>query len=158
MLGPSQYPVTIGAFPRVGVSQRFTTPDSPFPLPENDGDELASWLCARVPRYIQMKDQITALRGTQTEAYVPKSQVEIRSPNLTDDREEFIRLEGLAHGSGCCALQTTFQAPNEMEARWLHDQLVCLGPALLALTASTPMHMGYLVDRDCHWDTRGFGG
>lgn len=153
MLGPSQYPVTIGAFPRVGVSQRFTTPDSPFPLPENDGDELASWLCARVPRYIQMKDKITALRGTQTEAYVPKSRAEIRSPNITDDREESIRLEGLAHGSGCCALQTTFQAPNEREARWLHDQLVCLGPALLALTASTPMHMGYLVDRDCHWDT-----
>lgn len=153
MLGPSQYPVTISAFPRLGVSQRFTTPDSPFPLPENDGEALASWLCSRQLRYIQLKDQIVARRGRQTEAYIPKSRAEITSSNLTRDQDEFIRLEGVAHGPGCCAIQTTFQAPTEREARWLHDQLICLGPALLALTASTPMHSGYLVDRDCRWDS-----
>ena len=38
------------------------------------------------------------------------------------------------------------------EARRLYDQLVPLCPIMLALTASSPAHRGYLVDTDCRWN------
>ena len=35
------------------------------------------------------------------------------------------------------------------EARELYDQLAPLCPIMLALTAASPAHRGYLVDTDC---------
>ena len=36
-------------------------------------------------------------------------------------------------------------------ARWLYDQLIPLGPIMLALTAATPIFKGYLTDVDVRW-------
>lgn len=45
----------------------------------------------------------------------------------------------------------TFQASNLTEARVLYDQLTPLCPIAMALSASSPIHRGYLTDRDCRW-------
>ncbi len=38
------------------------------------------------------------------------------------------------------------------EARTVYDQLIPVGPLLLALTAASPAYRGYLADVDCRWD------
>ncbi|OMP84871.1 Glutamate--cysteine ligase [Diplodia seriata] len=57
-------------------------------------------------------------------------------------------LLGLSHS----CLQTTFAAPTLPAARALHDAFVPLAPILLALTAATPAHRGYLADTDARWN------
>ena len=59
--------------------------------------------------------------------------------------------DSMLFGGSCCALQVTVQAKNIDEARRVHDQLLTLGPILLALTAATPMCKGYLADTDTRW-------
>lgn len=39
------------------------------------------------------------------------------------------------------------------EARKLYDQLLPMGPILLALTAAAPMAKGFLADTDVRWST-----
>jgi glutamate--cysteine ligase catalytic subunit len=68
---------------------------------------------------------------------------------------DHICLDELEIGTGCCSIQTTFQAVNETEARWLYDQLIPLGHVLLAMTAATPIWKGYLVDTDIRWQRFG---
>lgn len=64
-------------------------------------------------------------------------------------------LDQLEAGIGSCSIQTTFQAANEPEARWLYDQFIPLGPVFLALTAATPIWKGYLVETDIRWQRFG---
>lgn len=58
----------------------------------------------------------------------------------------------MGFGMGCCCLQLTFQACNITEARTLYDQLTPLCPIMLALTAASPVHRGFLTDVDCRWN------
>ena len=58
----------------------------------------------------------------------------------------------MGFGMGCCCLQLTFQACNINEARTLYDQLTPLCPIMLALTAASPLHRGYLANTDCRWN------
>jgi glutamate--cysteine ligase catalytic subunit len=58
---------------------------------------------------------------------------------------------GMPFGPSHCGLQVTIQAKNLQEARYLHDQLIPLGPILMALTAATPFFRGFLADVDCRW-------
>lgn len=57
----------------------------------------------------------------------------------------------MGFGMGCCCLQVTFQASNLHEAVVLYDQLTPVCPVAMALSASSPIHRGYLTDRDCRW-------
>jgi glutamate--cysteine ligase catalytic subunit len=66
--------------------------------------------------------------------------------------EEAIHLDAMAFGMGCCCLQVTMQTHNEEQSRYLHDQLAVLSPLLHALSASTPIVNGRLVDTDTRWD------
>lgn len=65
--------------------------------------------------------------------------------------ENCVYLDTVISGSCCCALQVTMQASNMDQARWLYDQLIPLGPVMLALTAATPIFKGYLTDLDVRW-------
>lgn len=61
-------------------------------------------------------------------------------------------MDAMGFGMGCCCLQVTFQACNINEARTLYDQLAPLCPIMLALTAASPVHRGYLTESDCRWN------
>jgi glutamate--cysteine ligase catalytic subunit len=65
---------------------------------------------------------------------------------------DHIYMDSMCFGMGCCCLQTTFQAGDINEARRLYDQLIPLGPIMLALTAAAPTWRGYLADVDCRWN------
>ena len=65
--------------------------------------------------------------------------------------ENCVYLDTISGGASCCALQVTMQASNMDQARWLYDQLIPLGPVMLALTAATPIFKGYLTDVDVRW-------
>lgn len=65
---------------------------------------------------------------------------------------DHIYMDAMGFGMGCCCLQTTFQACSVAEARTVYDQLVPLGPIMLALTAASPAYRGYLADVDCRWN------
>ena len=62
-------------------------------------------------------------------------------------------MDSTLFGLAGCALQVTVQAKNMNQARKLYDQLLPMGPILLALTAATPMAKGFLADTDVRWNT-----
>lgn len=71
---------------------------------------------------------------------------------MAKPKNNHVYLDGLSNGPGSCCVQTTFQTPDEESARWLHDQLIPLGPVMLAISAATPIYKGYLVDTDVRWN------
>lgn len=62
-----------------------------------------------------------------------------------------IYMDAMGFGMGCSCLQVTFQACNIQEARVLYDQLAPICPIALALSAASPVHRGYITDKDCRW-------
>ncbi|KAK5696378.1 hypothetical protein LTR17_024254 [Elasticomyces elasticus] len=55
------------------------------------------------------------------------------------------------HSLGGCGLQLTLSAEDLDQARFLHDQLIPLGPIMMALSAATPLLKGRLVETDTRW-------
>ncbi|KAL3120274.1 hypothetical protein niasHT_010053 [Heterodera trifolii] len=64
---------------------------------------------------------------------------------------DHIYMDHMGFGMGLCCLQMTFHAVNEMEARWLYDQLTSITPIMVALSAATPIFRSYLSDVDSRW-------
>ncbi|KAG7346815.1 glutamine cyclotransferase [Nitzschia inconspicua] len=62
-----------------------------------------------------------------------------------------VHMDAMAFGMGCCCLQITFQAKDVEESRFLFDQLNVMAPIMMALTASTPILKGRLLDTDARW-------
>lgn len=67
-------------------------------------------------------------------------------------KENCIYMDSIMFGISCCCLQVTMQARNVTEARRLYDQLIPLGPIMLALTAATSIWKGFLADTDVRWN------
>ncbi|CAH1980041.1 unnamed protein product [Acanthoscelides obtectus] len=65
---------------------------------------------------------------------------------------DHVYMDAMGFGMGCCCLQLTFQACNISEARTLYDQLTPLCPIMLAFTAASPLHRGFVTDVDCRWN------
>lgn len=134
-------------------------------------DEL---LCALI-KYRMIATNVRTRRGRKVEINVPVFRDENtpwpfcdptvdyelhRWPEDRDVRngavkENCIYMDNMVFGVGSCCLQVTMQARNIDEARWLHDQLLPLGPIMLALTAATPVYKGFLVDTDVRWNQNG---
>ena len=72
--------------------------------------------------------------------------------------ENCVYLDSAVDGCCCCSLQVTLQASDMDQARWLYDQLIPLGPIMLALTAANPIFKGYLTDVDVRWSQFGMAG
>jgi glutamate--cysteine ligase catalytic subunit len=60
--------------------------------------------------------------------------------------------EDMIYGWGGCGLQVTFSANDLQQVCRLHDQLVPLGPLMLALSAATPVYKGRFVATDTRWE------
>ncbi|XP_065566474.1 glutamate--cysteine ligase catalytic subunit-like isoform X1 [Artemia franciscana] len=94
-----------------------------------------------------MKDQLT--RNSITEVF--EFEEEEVEETLTESIPNFVCYDSV-DGMGYCCLQVTFQAFNMDEARTLYDQLAPICPILLALTAASPVHRGFLTGTDCRWN------
>ncbi|RAH81450.1 glutamate cysteine ligase, partial [Aspergillus japonicus CBS 114.51] len=161
---PNQHPLTLSVLPGLGTQGLFTTlePDTRFSGNASDGRVYHP-----STRYIMATENLTTRRQGRFECHVPVFRDELTErpfydKNVSyeylsqqlppaDPKEGHIHLDCPELGMGCCCIQVTMQAPNEPEARWLHDQLMVLGPLMLALTAATPVYKGYLVDTDTRW-------
>lgn len=160
--------VSISAFPRLGCPD-FTSP-SQQPDPLNSFTRSLFWPSEATylghPRFARLSENIRKRRGEKVAINIPiYKDTHTKSPfiedfsSLGDDgssesaaKPDHVYMDAMGFGMGLCCLQLTFQANNMAEARELYDQLSPLCPIMLALTASSPAHRGYLVDRDCRWD------
>lgn len=97
--------------------------------------------------FAQMNIDRAALSPEQLTAF----EVEARARERRYRQADHIFLDSMGFGMGCCCLQVTFGASNVCEARLLYDQLTPLTPILMAMSAASPAHRGYLTDRDCRW-------
>jgi len=160
--------VSISAFPRLGCPD-FTSPTKQ-PDPHNSFTRSLFWPSEATylghPRFARLSENIRKRRGEKVAINIPiYKDTHTTSPfiedfsSLGDDgssesaaKPDHVYMDAMGFGMGLCCLQLTFQANNMAEARELYDQLSPLCPIMLALTASSPAHRGYLVDRDCRWD------
>jgi len=164
MLDDDEICVSISSFPRLGCS------DFTAPLEKPDYSMSLFWPRATVfqghPRFSRLAHNIKQRRGEKVAINIPIFKdtntpdpfVEV-FPDVQDEGTatnaalpNHVYMDHMGFGMGLCCLQLTFQADNIEEARCLYDQLAPLCPIMLALTAASPGHRGYLVDRDCRWD------
>ncbi|KAH0287279.1 GCS-domain-containing protein [Aureobasidium namibiae CBS 147.97] len=169
---PSEFPITLTTFPRLGAKERSITPEYPL-----NGDKLRSqFLPDEIAnphiRFPTLAANIRARRGRKVEINVPvykdeKTTWPFNDPTVDHDlhtwpedddvrngaaKENHIYMDAMAFGMGSCCLQITFQAKNIDEGRKMYDQLSPIGPVLLALTAATPIYKGFLADTDVRWN------
>eukprot|EP00088_Acartia_fossae_P005017 TRINITY_DN12194_c0_g1_i2.p1 TRINITY_DN12194_c0_g1~~TRINITY_DN12194_c0_g1_i2.p1 ORF type:complete len:647 (-),score=161.02 TRINITY_DN12194_c0_g1_i2:122-2062(-) len=163
--------ISLSAFPRLGCPD-FTDPATEAD-PENPDNFSKSlfWPSEATflghPRFSRLSANIRERRGEKVAINIPiYKDVNTPDPFLEDyphlgsidgkeavaAKPDHVYMDAMGFGMGLCCLQLTFQADNIAEARNLYDQLTPLCPIMLALTATTPAHRGYLVDTDCRWD------
>jgi glutamate--cysteine ligase catalytic subunit len=71
---------------------------------------------------------------------------------FSDTGEHSSARDDMIYGLGGCGLQVTFSANDLQRVCRLHDQLVPLGPLMLALSAATPVYKGRFVATDTRWE------
>lgn len=145
-LEDDEFPFTLSMFPRLGVEDAIDLSDhTKTPKGTESKPSFPEDVISTEARYQAAFKNIPARRGSGPPKELPKFQDKNTSKGP-------IVLEGSIFGGGHCGLQATFQASDLNEARMLHDQLIPLGPIMLALTAATPIYKGYLSDVDARWD------
>ena len=166
--------VTLSAFPRLGVKADSSCDTT---LTASDGIQRSQFLTDDMVsshvRYRTMDANIRSRRGRKVEVNVPVYRDKatpwpFHDPTVSYDlhrwpeddelrngavKENHIYMDSTVFGLACCGLQVTVQTRSLGEARKLYDQLLPMGPILLALTAATPMAKGYLTDTDVRWNT-----
>ncbi|KAG5897515.1 hypothetical protein JTB14_030012 [Gonioctena quinquepunctata] len=153
--------MTITCIPRLGCED-FTHPHTK-PTP-NEGPLKSLFypddaICIGHPRYRIAARNIKERRGEHVAINIPIFK-DIRTKIPVDDSSKYrkaalpdhIYLDAMGFGMGLSCLQVTFQACNLQEARTIYDQLTPLTPIMLALTAASPIHRGFLTDVDCRWN------
>jgi glutamate--cysteine ligase catalytic subunit len=170
---PHELPVTLTSFPRLGVT------DAPFtepPLEARGNASRSLFLPDEVinphARFPTLTANIRKRRGAKVAINMPifhdtNTPRPFIDPSIPRGRDWFpedaeaaagaalpdhIYMDAMGFGMGCCCLQTTFQACSVQEARTVYDQLIPVGPLMLALTAASPAYRGYLADVDCRWN------
>lgn len=168
---PSEYPITLTTFPRLGLKDTLL-PDYPPSGEKLRSQFLPDEIANPHIRFPTLAANIRARRGRKVEVNVPvfrdeKTQWPFHDPTVNYDlhkwpedddvrngaaKDNYIHMDAMAFGMGSCCLQITFQAKNIDEGRKMYDQLSPLGPIMLALTAATPVYKGFLADTDVRWN------
>lgn len=159
MLAPGEHVMSITNFPRLGCPD-FTFPPAK-PTPEDETCAARSLyfpddaIYPGHPRFKTLTRNIRQRRGEKVSINLPifkdKNTV-IPVEGSLPDKPNYVHMDAMGFGMGCCCLQLTFQACNITEARTLYDQLTPMCPIMLALTAASPAYRGYLTDVDCRWN------
>ncbi|KAI1290171.1 Glutamate--cysteine ligase catalytic subunit [Halotydeus destructor] len=157
--------LTLTSFPRLGCPG-FTFPKlEPDPANSLIGSQYFpdEAIFGGHPRFKTLAQNIRSRRGRKVIIDIPVFK-DVNTPDpfcdakiVNDDeakaasKADQVYMDCMGFGMGCCCLQVTFLASNLMEARILYDQLNPLCPVFMALSAASPVHKGYLTDRDCRW-------
>lgn len=103
-------------------------------------------------------DSFVGEAGGRPASVLVSGPVSVVDENRQQEKQSFpwtspnvVEMDSTVFGTGCCCLQVTLQAHTLSEARFMYDQFVVLSPFMLAVTASTPIFKGMLVDGDVRW-------
>lgn len=159
LLSADESIMSITSFPRLGC------PNFSFPSyePRPDCSDCAARslffpdeaIFQGHPRFRTLTRNIRKRRGEKVSINLPVFKDEkTKLPVMYSlpEKPDYVHMDAMGFGMGCCCLQLTFQACNITEARTLYDQLTPLCPIMLALTAASPIYRGYLTDADCRWN------
>lgn len=170
---PTEYPITLTTFPRLGSPGGFSVPQYPASGPRLRSQFVPDEIANPHIRFPTLAANIRARRGRKVQVNVPVFHDENTPKPWTDPTVNYdlynwpededvrsggaapadhIHMDAMAFGMGSCCLQITFQAKNITEGREMYDQLSPLGPIMLALTAATPIYKGFLADTDVRWN------
>jgi glutamate--cysteine ligase catalytic subunit len=153
--------MTLTSFPRLGTENFTDPPSKPTP---NEGATRSLFFPDEAifpghPRFKTLSRNIRQRRGEKVAINLPiyrdrntKIPVDDSYKHSPAALPDHVYMDAMGFGMGCCCLQLTFQACNIMEARTLYDQLTPLCPIMLALTAASPLHRGFVTDVDCRWN------
>eukprot|EP00124_Ichthyophonus_hoferi_P003024 Ihof_evm6s236 gene=Ihof_evmTU6s236 len=162
-LNPNEAVLTITNFPRLGCPNFTNPPYAPYgPIAKSlfIPDEAIN----PHPRFGTLTKSIRERRGRRVNISVPiyhdtntpRPFVEVFH---NDDGEaakaakpDTVYMDAMCFGMGCCCLQVTLQGCSLSETRYLYDQLACVSPVMLALSAACPIFRGLLSDVDCRWN------
>lgn len=164
-------PLTLTAFPRMGCPH-FTYPEAVPQGPASRSLFLPDEIINKHVRFPTLTANIRERRGQKVDINIPlfkDTNTDVVSVDKfiphrelfpETDKEAFvgaakpgyIYMDSMGFGMGCCCLQVTLQAPDIFQARYLYDQLVDIAPALLSLTAASPIFRGQLADQDVRWN------
>ncbi|XP_036143230.1 glutamate--cysteine ligase isoform X4 [Monomorium pharaonis] len=168
LLQPNEVLMSLTVFPRVGASD-FTDPSS-YPTPNAGASKSLFFPDEAIypghPRFKTLTRNIRERRQEKVAINIPIFRDENVPLLFKEDfiskgddgssskaaKDNYIYMDAMGFGMGCCCLQLTFQACNIEEARTLYDQLTPLCPIMLALTAASPFYRGYISDVDCRWN------
>lgn len=169
----NELPITLTSYPRLGVTDgEFTEPHFEANGNASRSMFLPDELINPHARFPTLTANIRKRRGSKVAINMPifkdvNTPSPFIDPSIPWDRNWFpedaeakagaakpdhIYMDAMGFGMGCCCLQVTFQACSVQEARTVYDQLIPVGPLLLALTAASPAYRGYLADVDCRWN------
>jgi glutamate--cysteine ligase catalytic subunit len=143
----------VTCLPVMGVGD-FTSPSAAPGGPASESEFLPDALINPHPRFAALTRSIRMRRGSKVSIDVPLFK-DVATPEyaapFSADSPPSVHMDAMGFGMGCCCSQVTFQARDCDESRFLYDQLAVLSPIMLALTASTPILRGRLVDTDVRW-------
>ena len=154
--------ITMTSFPRLGAPGVFTDPHFPATGLKYRSQYLPDELISVYIRFGTIIVNARHRRGSTAAVNVPVF-YDVNTPRPFQDPTAYsapsgaaqvgcIFMDAVGFGMGCCCLQITLQAKNLSEARTLYDQLIPIGPLMLALTAAAPIFKGFLADVDVRWD------
>ncbi|ODQ77967.1 hypothetical protein BABINDRAFT_163018 [Babjeviella inositovora NRRL Y-12698] len=163
-------PLTITAFPRMGLAGFTSPPHEPNGVASQSlflPDEIIN----RHVRFPTLTANIRARRGSKVAINLPifrDTRTDMRDALIpatprglfTHDSEPYqgaalpghVYMDSMGFGMGCSCLQITVQAQDINEARYLYDSLANFAPVLLSATAASPIFKGYLVAQDVRWN------
>ncbi|CAH1117918.1 unnamed protein product [Phaedon cochleariae] len=160
LLKPDEVVMSITSFPRLGCGDFTDPPSKPNP---KSGETRSIFLPDETvnqghPRFLGLARNIRERRGDTPSINIPvfrdtntKIPIDDTQTYYKDALPDHVYMDAMGFGMGCCCLQLTFQACNITEARTLYDQLTPLCPIMLAFSAASPLHRGFVTDSDCRW-------
>ncbi|KAJ8918410.1 hypothetical protein NQ315_008107 [Exocentrus adspersus] len=161
LLKPDETVMSLTSFPRLGC-ENFTDPPTK-PTPDAGATRSLFFPDDAIfpghPRFKTLSRNIRLRRGDKVAINIPIFKDKNTAIPVDDSYKhskaalpDHVYMDAMGFGMGCCCLQLTFQACNITEARTLYDQLTPLCPIMLAFTAASPLHRGFLTDVDCRWN------
>lgn len=99
-------------------------------------------------RFVAFTQNIRNRRRGETEGYVEV----MRDPDGNQKCDEYVKIDSMGQGMGCCCLQVTVQASDLDEGRLVYDMLGALCPIMLRMTAGSPIAQGKLLNTETRWD------
>lgn len=71
---------------------------------------------------------------------------------MYEREKDFVGVDSMGQGMGCCCLQVTMQCESMSEARLLYDVIGSICPLLLSLTMATSILNGKVVQTSTRWE------